>query len=523
MYQRLIPKNIFISDFNEIYLKFPYWLLINNDINVMNENELNFFRYYLPPHLLFNLSKQNLNKICAPQISKKLLSNIDIWCLGCCIAEIFYGLPLFSSIDISDQFLKMFQILGYPDWTKSPWKYWKICDKFKKSIQIQQQQQQQEKENNGDCLNKMINNGAIVDLLRCCLQYSSEHQISLDQLAVFVDMFEINDKTENKQDRLTFNDIQSWNNDKNEINQDIVIIGASTFINQWSLKSPQKTTKKQREITNINNQKQKGVQTTKIKTNDSSTNTEGIMIERQDSIERNERIEREIQKIENDLNITDCINILPFSNKTEKENKKTECNLLIIEFSNICNLNTTLMMENTESFSFKCEMDKDKHSIFSSPIFNVDNLRQSNHQKQKVYIHIILKDKECKDILNDNNKSLNIQIISHNEYDKLQQEIGEINIDISMLKQYKVIEGYYHIFPISHTYNKQENNNGHKLGQVYVRVLPQFNVLNPEIEKEKIRLNNSDCNDSTMTDDQSIVSNEAWSMFNKFVKQNDQI
>ena len=404
----------------------------------------------------------------------------------------------------------MFQILGYPDWTKSPWKYWKICDKFKKSIQ----QQQQENENCGDCLNKMINNGAIVDLLRCCLQYSSENQISLDQLAVFVDMFEINDKTENKQDRLTFNDIQSWNNDKDNINQDIVIIGASTFINQWSLKSPLKSTKKHQKIININNQKQKAVQTTKIKTNDNSTNTEEIMIERQDSIERNERIEREIQKIENNLNITDCINILPFTNKTEKENKENECNLLIIEFSNICNLNT-LMMENTKLFSFKCKVEKDKHSIFSSPIFNIDNLIQSNHQKQKVYIHIILKDKECKDILNDNNnnnnKLLNIQIVSHNEYNKLRQEIGEINIDISMLKQYKVIEGYYHIFPISYIYNKQDNNNRHKLGQVYVRVLPQFNVLNP------------DCNNSIMTDDQSIVSNEAWSMFNKFVKQNDQI
>ena len=94
--------------------------------------------------------------------TESMLCNLDIWCLGCCIAEIFYGVPLFSSTNVTDQFLKMFQILGNPNWRGIPWKYWKIDDEFKNSI---------------------------------------EHN---------VDLFEINNKTENQQHRLTFRDIQSW-------------------------------------------------------------------------------------------------------------------------------------------------------------------------------------------------------------------------------------------------------------------------------------------------------------------------
>lgn len=502
-YKRLIPQNIFISEFNEIYLKFPYWLLMNDD--KMSVNELNLsFRYYLPPHLLFNISKQN------HKFDTKLLCNVDIWCLGCCIAEIFYGLPLFSSIDISDQFLKMFQILGYPDWTKIPWKYWKISDKFKKSIQIQQDENSNCSDKL-DCLDKMINNGAIVDLLRSCLQYSSQNQISFDQLSVFVDMFEINDKTENQKDRLTFNDIQSWHSyiPSNSTNkkQDIIIIGSSTFIDKWSLKSPKK-------------QKQKGVQTKKVKTTDNSTNTQNTQnaqntqntqtiqtiqsLQNIQNIQNTQNIQNPVESVENDLNITDCINILPFSKKQTVANKcKQESNLLILEFSNICNLDT-LSIKNTKSFSFQCVMDNEK-SIFSSPIFNIDNLRQTNDRRQKVYIHIMLKDQQCKDILNAN-QCINIQIIAHDELDKSHQKIGEINIDISMLTQYKIIEGYYHILPESNDDKRKK-----KLGQVYVRVLPQFNI------KEK------NCNESVVSnDDHSMISNhstDAWSMFNKFVHQ----
>lgn len=39
---------------------------------------------------------------------------IDIWSIGCVIAEMFLGVPLFSGKNTKDQFLKIMNVLGTP-------------------------------------------------------------------------------------------------------------------------------------------------------------------------------------------------------------------------------------------------------------------------------------------------------------------------------------------------------------------------------------------------------------------------
>lgn len=39
---------------------------------------------------------------------------IDVWSIGCVIAEMFLGIPLFSGKNSKDQFLKIMNVLGTP-------------------------------------------------------------------------------------------------------------------------------------------------------------------------------------------------------------------------------------------------------------------------------------------------------------------------------------------------------------------------------------------------------------------------
>lgn len=158
-YQRLIPQNIFIASFTDgiisngdenevkILFKFPFWLLlkrfVGNDQNCMfinnllifNDENINFetqYPYYLHPSYLLQLSyaqsqhangnnnyknkeyillRENHNLIkqkCYKE--SKIQLRFDLWSLGCCIAEMFYSLPLFGSCSITDQFAKIFQV-----------------------------------------------------------------------------------------------------------------------------------------------------------------------------------------------------------------------------------------------------------------------------------------------------------------------------------------------------------------------------------------------------------------------------
>merc|ERR1712129_471926 len=78
-------------------------------------------------------------------------------------------------------------------------------------------------------LDQIINNEAICDLIRCCFE---SPQISLRQLSVFLEMSQSDNATEH---RLTFEDIESWNNESEDDENNVVMVGSATFIDKWCL------------------------------------------------------------------------------------------------------------------------------------------------------------------------------------------------------------------------------------------------------------------------------------------------
>jgi dual specificity protein kinase YAK1 len=57
-------------------------------------------RYYRAPEVL---------------LETEMLSNkIDVWSVGCILAELFLGIPLFPGSSLYDMLAKMTDILGYP-------------------------------------------------------------------------------------------------------------------------------------------------------------------------------------------------------------------------------------------------------------------------------------------------------------------------------------------------------------------------------------------------------------------------
>ena len=213
-YKHLTPQNIFITDDHKILFKFPYWMLFDVDNIQCND--------YLPPHLLFGLNQMLCSKY------KNKLCNSDIWHLGCIIAEIFYGLPIFKGINIHQQFLKMFSILKYPKWNKIPWKLWNIDSNFK-HIVTKQMKLNNNDNNDEDSLDKLICNKAVVELIRSCLQYDSKEQISLNELNNFA--VQLEQSINSKQHKLLYlNDIELlYNNNINKNDNDKVFIGEKTF------------------------------------------------------------------------------------------------------------------------------------------------------------------------------------------------------------------------------------------------------------------------------------------------------
>merc|ERR1711977_621659 len=57
-------------------------------------------RYYRAPELILGEEQYN--------------SDIDIWSIGCVIAEMFLGEPIFPGVSSKDQLLKIMQLLGTP-------------------------------------------------------------------------------------------------------------------------------------------------------------------------------------------------------------------------------------------------------------------------------------------------------------------------------------------------------------------------------------------------------------------------
>ena len=63
-------------------------------------NFLNLLRYYRPPEVIFG--------------SQTYDSSVDIWSLGCVLAECFLGKSLFDGGTDIEQLSQIFQLLGPP-------------------------------------------------------------------------------------------------------------------------------------------------------------------------------------------------------------------------------------------------------------------------------------------------------------------------------------------------------------------------------------------------------------------------
>lgn len=58
------------------------------------------FSAYRSPELLFGANSYG--------------AKVDIWSVGCIMAELFYGSPIFAGQSDIDQLIKIFQVLGTP-------------------------------------------------------------------------------------------------------------------------------------------------------------------------------------------------------------------------------------------------------------------------------------------------------------------------------------------------------------------------------------------------------------------------
>jgi len=174
---------------------------------------------------------------------------------------------------------------------------------------------------NKDMLDQIINNEAICDLIRCCFE---SPQISLKQLSVFLEMSQSDNATKH---RLTFEDIESWNNEPKDNENNVVMVGSATFIDKWCLfgddkadttpnpkskpkinpKAKQNIKKSQLAIVDETKtlqtiQIQKGCQTKIIQTKEMCVNTEDSEAEKENFFNSSEL-----------MNISDCVSILPFN------------------------------------------------------------------------------------------------------------------------------------------------------------------------------------------------------------------
>lgn len=61
-------------------------------------------RYYRAPELIFGYKYYD--------------KSIDIWAVGCVMAELALGKPIFPGTNSLDQLLKIIRVLGQPNWTK---------------------------------------------------------------------------------------------------------------------------------------------------------------------------------------------------------------------------------------------------------------------------------------------------------------------------------------------------------------------------------------------------------------------
>lgn len=109
-------------------------------------------RYYRAPELILGEEQYG--------------TDIDIWSVGCVIAEMFLGEPIFPGVSSKDQLLKIMQILGTP----TPTEVNEMCRKSKAKLPSIQALGLKKKFKSGT-------NPLIIDLLTKVFVYSPKKRI----------------------------------------------------------------------------------------------------------------------------------------------------------------------------------------------------------------------------------------------------------------------------------------------------------------------------------------------------------
>ncbi|ETO12664.1 dual-specificity tyrosine-(Y)-phosphorylation regulated kinase [Reticulomyxa filosa] len=199
-YEHLIPQNIYISHRNnrKVLLKMPAWLFLEDEKTercaLLTSLWSKQFRYYCSPTVLF----------AQKPIGMRESTYNDIWSFGCCVAELFYGLPLFASGNdngddqdsFTDQLCAMFEvwfqifdkkqkILGYPDLQSLPWSKWKLnLKRLEKKLNRKMMSTSRSKDlaRGDDCLDALLPHPVVNEFLRMCFLWNAEDKLSANEL-----------------------------------------------------------------------------------------------------------------------------------------------------------------------------------------------------------------------------------------------------------------------------------------------------------------------------------------------------
>merc|ERR1712154_641976 len=149
-------------------------------------------------------------------------------------------------------------------------------------------------------------------------------------------------------------------------------------------------------------------------------------------------------------NIADCVKNLPFHRTVSSLSSSAvsspspshrQCNLLILEFSQLCDVRLRdIDVASIDSFSFRCRLEFDEFdgvaSSSSSPLFDVDHLCNAS-TANKVYIHVLLSESQRDCILRGERATLRVELIAHIQ--SIPALIGSIAIDIRKLAECQLI------------------------------------------------------------------------------------
>ena len=148
----------------------------------------------------------------------------DIWSLGCIICEMFFiNFPLFQAYSPNEKILKIFEILGFPEYEDVDYmnKY-QYDSLLKKTVNISKDNNLvgfllSSKEEHSNLYNFKIE---LIDIINGCLEYNKNNRISLNEILQKLEFLNSNISTD-FQNKIMYNTImnsEESENNKNNIN-----------------------------------------------------------------------------------------------------------------------------------------------------------------------------------------------------------------------------------------------------------------------------------------------------------------